>query len=454
MLKVTPELQSAAMDYKRRVAGMFMLVEPKNLKAKLSGSDYCVTRKIDGVMAYAVFRDGDVVLIGSGGRDLSDVPCVKKLVDAIKTAGIKSMSVVAELYAPADNGRPRVFDVLSALADPKKAANLRLAPFDIVEIDGEPFKTAHYKNCHAKLVEVFKDEDVRPVEMKTATSDEEVQSVYDEWVVGEDSEGLVVHSELPIVWKVKPRHSVDAVIVGYTIGEQGVRDLMLAVRREDGKYQTFGATGNGLDEDQKRTLEKRLALSAVESDFVQTDSRGIAFQMVKPEFVFEVSFGELISETSAGKIRYNPLLEFDGVKWLPKGRVPGVSAIFLVIGRVRDDKTAEISNVRVSQLSDICPFAEIAATGSLKKSTLLQRRVFKKVSKDKVMLQKFVAWKTNKEADPRYPAYVFHYTDFSSGRKDPLKKDIRVAATEKQILGFFDAFIAENVKKGWEEISN
>lgn len=105
-----------------------------------------------------------------------------------------------------------------------------------------------------------------------------------------------------------------------------------------------------------------------------------------------------------------------------------------------------------SQLSDICPFAERAAAAELPKSKLLRRKVFKKVAKDKVMLQKFVAWKTNKESDPRYPAYVFHYTDYSSGRKDPLKKDIRVAPTEAQITAIFDAFLAENVKKGWEEV--
>ncbi|MEI7948377.1 MAG: hypothetical protein WCJ02_16865, partial [bacterium] len=157
MLKVTTEFQSAAMDYKRRVAGMFMLVEPKNLKAKLSGADYCVTRKMDGVMAYAICRDGEAVLIGSGGRDLSDVPCVKQLAAAVKAAKIKSMTVVAELYAPAEKRRSRVFDVLSALAAPKKAMNLRLAPFDIVELDGKPFNPSHYKECHSKLVEVFKD---------------------------------------------------------------------------------------------------------------------------------------------------------------------------------------------------------------------------------------------------------------------------------------------------------
>ena len=454
MLETTKDMIRAAIDYKRRVAGTFMLVEPKNMRARLSGSDFAVTRKIDGVMAYCVYRDGDVAILGSAGRDLSAVPVARDLAAALKAAKAKDAVIAAELYVPNDNGRPRVFDANSALADPNGADKLRLAPFDVVRLDGEDFRRAHYKETHAKLVSLFRDESVRPVEMRTAASEGEVEAIYEEWVNGEGAEGLVVHSEMPIVWKVKPRHTVDAAIVGFTTGELGVRDLMFAVRHEDGTFQTFGASGNGLDEGLKASLAKSLADDAVPSDFVQTDSRGIAFQMVRPGPVAEVSFGELIAENSEGKIRWNPLLEFDGAKWLPKGRTPGVSAISLVVERLRDDKTCDAENVRLSQLSDICPFAARRAAAELPKSTLLRRKVFKKVAKDKVMLQKFVTWKTNKEADPRYPAYVFHYTDYSSGRKDPLKKDLRVAATEAEITSIFDAFITENVKKGWNEISS
>ena len=453
MLKVTKELQAEAADYKRRVAGLFMLVDGKNMKTKLSGKEFCVTRKIDGMMAYAVCRKGEAVLIGSGGRDLSSAPCCKALAAAVKAAGIDAATVVAELYATPEKGRPRVYDVVSALADTKKAGNLRLAVFDVVAIDGESFKGVPYKTRYAKLAELFKDDAARPVEMRTVSSEHEVEEIYEEWVVGEGAEGIVVHSELPIVWKVKPRHTVDAAVVGFTVGDNGVRDLMLAVRHEDGKYQTFGASGNGLDDGTRASLQEKLTAEAVESSFVQTDSRGIAFQMVKPTLVYEVSFGDLLSENSLGQIKYNPLLEFDGKAWRPCGRTPGVAALSLVIERLRDDKTVEPADVRLSQLSDICPFAERKAAAELPKSTLLRRKVFKKVAKDKVMLQKFVAWKTNKESDPRYPAYVFHYTDYSSGRKDPLKKDIRVAPTEAQIAAIFDAFLAENVKKGWNEVS-
>ena len=452
MLEVTKELQADAAEYKRRVAGLFMLVDGKSIRAKISGSEFCATRKIDGVMAYAAFRGGKAALVGTGGRDLSSAPCCQAFADALKVAGIGSATFVGELYAQPENGRPRVSDALAALADPGKAAGLKLALFDVIEIDGESFKGVPYKTRHAKIASLFKTDAVRPVEMRTASSEQEVEEIYGEWVEGEGAEGLVVHSDLPIVWKVKPRHTIDAAVVGFTTGEGGVRDLMFAVRHEAGKYQPFATAGNGLGEELKVSLLAKLSADAAESAFVQTDSRGIAFQMVKPSLVFEVSIGDLLSENAQGQPKWNPMLEFDGAAWRSCGRTPGVSALSLVIERERGDKTVEPANVRVSQLSDICPFAERKAAAALPKSTLLRRKVFKKTAKDKVMLQKFVAWKTNKEADPRYPAYVFHYTDFSSGRKDPLKKDIRVAPTEEQINAIFDAFLAENVKKGWQEV--
>jgi hypothetical protein len=67
-------------------------------------------------------------------------------------------------------------------------------------------------------------------------------------------------------------------------------------------------------------------------------------------------------------------------------------------------------------------------------------------------VQKYFVWKTNKEGtDSRYPAYVLHYTDFSVGRKELLKRELRVSSSEEQILAICDEMIAENVKKGWEK---
>lgn len=50
-----------------------------------------------------------------------------------------------------------------------------------------------------------------------------------------------------------------------------------------------------------------------------------------------------------------------------------------------------------------------------------------------------------------YPAYVFFHTDFSSGRKEMIKRDMAYSSGEAQIREIFAAEIAASVKKGWEE---
>ena len=90
----------------------------------------------------------------------------------------------------------------------------------------------------------------------------------------------------------------------------------------------------------------------------------------------------------------------------------------------------------------------------LPQSQVIFREVYRKEAKDKVMVQKFLVWQTNKEkADPRYPAYVMHYTNFSSQRKTPLEREVRISNSREQIMMLVKEFIAENVKGGWNLVS-
>lgn len=107
-------------------------------------------------------------------------------------------------------------------------------------------------------------------------------------------------------------------------------------------------------------------------------------------------------------------------------------------------------------LSEMCRRTRDCMTrgmGELTPSTLLDRRVYRKFSGDKVMLHKFLIWKTNKESTGRYPAYIFYHTDYSSGRKDILKRDMAYAPDETGIRRIFEAEILDNVKKGWEAVA-
>ena len=445
-----------AKDYKKNIAGHFVLVEGAKLRQRIDGKRIAVTRKIDGHLQVLLYEDGNAFMFNSSGKqNVEKLKCLESFSVSLNKAGISSAIIAAELYYPAPSGRPRCSDVISALADPKKKEQLCLAPFDIIELNGAPWKAEHYADTHSKLCTIFMDNQVRPVQMRNAASVSDVQEIYDEWVTDEGAEGLVVHSESPIIWKVKPRHTIDAAIIGYTTADRGIRDLMMSVRRQDGLFQMFALGSNGLSDDDRSSLVGRLKKMHVESQYVLSDSRGIAYQMVKPVIVFELSVIELVSRGNDNKIKTNPLLRYDDSHgWLAEGATPGVSAQGVVFEKERTDKQPSETDIRVSQLSDLCPFEEPEGCPvEMKPSIVLERCVYKKVSGEKTMIHKFLLWKTNKEQTGRYPAYIVYHTDYSSGRKDMIKRDMLYSNDEKQARGLLSAKICDNIKKGWEEIS-
>ena len=46
-----------------------------------------------------------------------------------------------------------------------------------------------------------------------------------------------------------------------------------------------------------------------------------------------------------------------------------------------------------------------------------------------------------------------HWTDYSSTRKSPLDREVRLAPNEKEALRIADLMIEENIKKGWNEVT-
>ncbi len=161
----------------------------------------------------------------------------------------------------------------------------------------------------------------------------EVREIFESWVEEQDAEGLVVHSDLARIFKVKPKHNIDVVIVGYTEGDNKgkIRDILFALCKEDNQYQIIGKTGNGFTEDEKESIFKELSGMQVESRYLETDSRNIAYRMVRPEIVIEISCSDLNTESLKG-IKENPLLSYEVKKGYNLQRIiPGVSLIPLCI---------------------------------------------------------------------------------------------------------------------------
>ncbi len=309
------------------------------------------------------------------------------------------------------------------------------------------------------MVSLFTGKNVCPVEGKYVVGKHEVEQIYEQWVTEGGAEGIVVHSELPIIYKVKSRHTIDAVVIGYTVGEdihEGmVRDIMVAVMTEDGRLHQFTTLGNGFSDAQRTELLAKLSGMHVDSEYIETDSRNVAYQMVRPEIIVEVSVIDLVAENSKGEPKMDMLLSYTAEGgYTIEAQTPGVSAHSPVFVRFRDDKSCNPTDIRISQLTDLCPFAEakVVLMGNLPKSEILVRRIYTKGEGPKLMIQKYVVWKTNKEQSGIYPAYILHYTDFSVGRKEQLKRDLRASNSEEQIKKLMDEMIASNVKKGWNEV--
>ena len=132
----------------------------------------------------------------------------------------------------------------------------------------------------------------------------------------------------------------------------------------------------------------------------------------------------------------------------------GVTLIHPRMARIRDDKTASGTDIRMAQLDERCltpGIDEKAEAVELPASTSLRREVYTKATKGLTAVRKLLVWQTNKaEADSAFPAYVVHFTDYSPTRKSPLKREVRLAPTEALATAIADEIIEDNIKRGWK----
>jgi len=451
-----PADATTAIQYKRDVTRNYLNLTPEQIDSRLGGTEFIVTRKYDGEMNVLFFDGESAVIINRSGRIRAGLACVEDAAAALRAAGVTRATIPAELYLDETDGRTRVYQVMGALADERQTGALRLAAFDLLELDGAEFSPGSYADTHAALTRLFASASlVAPVAAKPCRSKAEVKDVYAEWVEQGGAEGLVVRTELPLVFKIKPRHTLDVAVVGYSEGTDdpdGVRSLLLALMPAAGEYQIIGKTGNGFGEDVRRDLLRHLSALTVESSYIEADSNHVAFHMVRPQIVIELMVNDVLFDTLSGYIE-NPVLRFENDRYVHQASVRGISVVYPIFVRLREDKTASVDDVRLSQINDLTYVAptDLAVSADIPASDLLRREVYVKESGGKLMVLKFMAWRTNK-AGPAYPAYVFHLTNYSSDRKDPLQREVAISDDEAQILAIFEASVEENVKRGWERV--
>lgn len=458
---IDTETSTKALDYKTNFLKQFIAIYPQIIDKRLGESRYYVTRKYDGEFATIVYEDGRAVTINRSGRVRLGLPCAEEAALILKKAGVKQAIIPAEIYVDDTDKRTRTLDLIHALSKKGDVSILHLAVFDILELNNQPYKPENYIETHELIDKWFsKGKLVKPVELEVAYSNTEVKNIYHKWVDEGTAEGLVVRSDLPFVFKIKPRHSLDAVVIGFTEGTGDLkgqaRTFLVALMPEEGKYQVVGNVGGGMKDDIKKDILGYFEKRIIPSDYIDTDSNHVAFRMVEPDTIMEFNVRDVIYETANGPV-LNTVLRLEKGRWKVESTVTGLSFIAPVFERFRDDKKVNYTDVRINQIDDFASFEpeEIIAYPEEKRasSQILLRDLYEKQLGEKYMLQKYIIWKTNKEDSVDYPAYVLHYTNYSSNRQDILQREIKISDSYEQIHKLYEDYLKENIKKGWQRIS-
>lgn len=457
-----PGLLPKVQEY-RRISGSRMVpLDREGMRQKIPAADHHVSRKVDGEFTVLIFRGGLAFTLNPGGTVRVGLPFLEEAASLLSKAGVSDVLIAGELYVHKEFGRTRVHDVSTTVRGPKSEDDLRLlrfAVFDIISLDNKNV-VQPFSDTWKSISKWFgKGERIHPVEAKTAKDAGEIGRIFEEWVEKEGAEGLVVRSDTAGIFKIKPRHSIDVAVLGFTeslADRQGMlHDLLMGVQRDDGTLQVLGRVGGGFTEDQRREMLSDLKDMVVESEYAEVNSDHVAYQMVNPKWVAEVSCLDLISQTTRGGSVDRMVLDFkdNGSKqYHVVTKLPLASVISPQFVRRRDDKKVRPQDVGLRQVTGIVevPLSDRDARQmTLPLSEILSREVYTKDLKGQTMVRKFVTWKTNKETTDEFPAFVMHFTDFSPNRKDPLSREIRVSSSQTQIAQLLAVLKEENIKAGW-----
>lgn len=461
-----PLLVTRAQDYRRHTASRMIPLEPGDIAKRFPAGEYHVSLKVDGEFSLLVYRDGDALLVNPGGTVRVGIPAVDEAAALLKKAGVKSALIPGELHFTKAHGkRPRVHDVSRVARQPGSQAELDqlgFAAFDIAEIDGAA-PGDEFRPTWDRLTALFKGgKRATVVESQWVSDAAGIETLFRKWVE-QGAEGAVVRSDAVGRFKLKPRHTIDAVVIGFTESAEDDRrgllhDLLVALIRPDGCLHVVGHVGGGFTNDERRGFLSDLKDAIVGSDYVEVNDQ-VAYHMVRPEWVVEISVLDLIAQTTRGQPINKMALTWDAAaaRYRIVRRVPLVGMISPQFVRRREDKSPIAADIPLRQVTDLVevPLADRDARQlDLPKSEVLRREVCTKQLKGQTMVRKLLLWKTNKDRDgDEFPAYVIHYTDFSPNRKTPLERDIRVSSSPEQIENLWKELAAEAFTKGWSPVA-
>jgi hypothetical protein len=462
-----PGLAAIAQDYRRKAQARMQPLDPEQLHKKLPVAKYHVSLKLDGEFNILVYQDGEAILVNPGGTVRTGLPELERAAWHFQAAGVRRAVVAGELWwHRPDEGRERVHDVVRVARKPNSDSellDLRFAAFDLIDLDGKEHCDS-FELVLAILEGLYLD---TPPHCLCSKLDD-ILWQFKLWTDA-GHEGIVLRSDQAGSYKIKPRHSIDAVVIGFTQSPARpgmVHDLLVALMRPDGTFQVLGRVGGGFTDQDRRNWLCDLQDWIVESDYTEAND-GVAYQMVWPKLVIEISVLDVIAQNTRGAPIQAMCLDLrsadrgDGVAtgcWRMVRKLPLVALIAPQFVRRCDDKGVNATDLRLEQVTALVEVPLVdrdARQCSLPPSQVLRRAAWTKKLKGKTAVRKLILWQTNKnvpllaDGDADFPAYVIAYTDYSPDRQTPLERDIRVSNSRQQIDALWDELVQEKIVKGW-----
>lgn len=424
-------------NYKKLVASRYFPLEGEQVKKGLPNSDafiYC--EKIDGHLGYAVVRDnGDVAFYNRSGKAL-DLPELASVFP--KVTGIWA----GELYVKREGERSRSFHISSAIVNEKDSVHFLV--FDAVHALELPV----FERIALIEEHIPKADKVHPVDWHRTDTKSDIIDFY-QTCVDAGKEGIVVHTQQGRTYKAKPVIELDVCVLGYSLKEDGtgMRSLLVGLKTDDA-WVVLASVGGGYSAEDRMAWMEKLAPMEVDCGYVMVAKNGLAYKWIKPELVVQIKCIEAITEDATGEI-FKETMSFNDGTYEFEGKISAVSLLSPVFMGVRDDKTPGADDTGLSQISSRIEIKATKNNATNATPEILARKVYTKTSKKGIAIRKFTAVQTNAGED--FAQFYVYYTDFSMGRKDPLKADIHTVPSKEKIMQVFEQVMADNVKKGWVE---
>jgi ATP-dependent DNA ligase len=307
--------------------------------------------KVDGEFTLLNYdREGQSYTLNKWGKKRTEFPALDEFVNTLNKTAIKKAEILCELYAM-ENGFPlklnKFISYVKSHNEALIANNIFIGVWDLLSVNGFPIKEPYawkvsevkswIRECRLVHVLPF-------IQPKTI---EDVEDFWQSFVTMNGYEGIVVRPENGI-YKLKPIHDLDAVIIGINkknkfekgfnlFDKENVTTMKLALMEEDGTFIEVSDVASGIDHTLRKALWQLMEFKVEEDNEVV---------WIQPCVVVKLQYTELFITEGSDRRR------FTGSSYMDMEKRPFVRLRNPRLLGFRPDKEVNPQALRVSQIPE------------------------------------------------------------------------------------------------------